>query len=172
MVKVRRQTRSFANWRLWLDQQNILIIDVGTTGVAAHDKVTEVAVINTMGDLKFHGRGLHRKVENEIGVNSWLTIHRRLIRILDKAQALLAWNSNFDKRQLEQAANRYRLTMPSLPWRDLMRGYRTITGESPSEDKHTLETVLEDLNIKVPHKASKSERDCYAALAIMKKIAR
>ena len=65
--------------------------------------------------------GLTRTKLRSMGARPWSDVHPELAELLRGAGAVLIWNAEYDRRLLDQTAERHGLTLPSAPWRCAMR---------------------------------------------------
>jgi len=99
------------------------------------------------------------------GARPWPEVHGELVDVLQTATVVLAWNAGFDRRLLAQTAERHWLTMPGLPWHDLMADYRVMTGECRGKGRHTLSAAVRRSGARVSGQAHRARRGCEAVLA-------
>ena len=116
-------------WRPLLDRHDVLILDTETTGVSKSAQIVEIALLDTRGIVRInslvmpvgrrrigasrvHGLTYRRLVEG--GARPWSAVAPEVATALREANALLAWNSDFDVRMLRQTDKRYGLP-PTLP---------------------------------------------------------
>ena len=171
-------------WSGWLDREDVFILDSETTGLGRGAEVLEVAVLDTIGAVRFEalsipvGRisgeaaaihGLTRKRLKAEGARPWPEVHAELVAALDGASAVLAWNAGFDRRLLAQTAEHHGLGLPAWPWHDLLADWRAITrhkarvgGSLAAAVKHT------GAKVGPAHRAASDSR---AALAVMRAVA-
>ena len=133
-----RKKRNTADWPDLLDREDVLVVDVETTGVGGRAEVVEVGIIDTTGAERLHvlsmprGRmqggaadkhGLTRDVLRKRDAQPWPDVHDAVVEAVDGAAVVLAWNATFDERLLRQTAERHGLEFPDLPWRDAQADY-------------------------------------------------
>ena len=180
------ERKAAADWRAWLDRPDVLIVDTETNGLGNRAEVVEVAVLDTTGAVRYQslslpvGRipravvdihGLSRKRLKAEGARPWPEVHAEFVAVLDGAAVVLAWNADFDRRLLAQTADRHGLTLPRVPWHDLLADYRAMTGEQPGKGRHTLAAVVRRTGAMVDGPAHRAASDCRAVLAVMRAMA-
>lgn len=89
-------------WAYLLDRDDVLVLDTQTTGLDADAEVSDVAVINTRGqvllsDLRY------------AGATGYRDIHKRFMRVLDGASIVCVYNAGFDMQMIVQSAARHGL---------------------------------------------------------------
>ena len=117
-----------------------VILDTETTGFGPRSEVLELAIIDADSGAVLYdspvmpeGRipaaasdvhGLTRAELKRMDARPWPEHHTAVCEILAGADAVLAYNTEYDRRLLEQTANRYGLALPEeLSWRCVMLGY-------------------------------------------------
>ena len=89
-------------WAHLLDRDDVLVLDTQTTGLDADAEVTDVAVIDTRGRVLLHD--LRRG-----GETSYRDIHRRLMRVIERASIICVYNSGYELQMIKQSATRHGL---------------------------------------------------------------
>lgn len=89
-------------WAHLLDRHDVLVLDTQTTGLDADAEVTDVAVIDTRGQVLLHD--LRRE-----GATCYRDIHDPLMRVLGQATTVCVYNAGFDLQMVEQSAARHGL---------------------------------------------------------------
>lgn len=140
----------------YLAEENVLVLDLETTGVSRNDEFIEIAVVE----------GLTGKVLIDTLVRPTCLIHPaaykvhgisyehlmyapyiedvafNIYKILD-GRVVAAFNSNFDKRLLEQTFNKQSLRLPNIKaWHCLMEMSSKLFG------KKSLTDICRELKIK------------------------
>lgn len=192
VIEVLREERdrqlweSVLDWSALLDRPDVLIVDTETAGLGNLAQVTEVAVLDTTGELRYEAWSFpkgrissrpayerrRRERLKEKGARPWPEVHGELVDVLQTATLVLAWNAGFDQRMLAQTSERNGLSMPELPWHDLMRDYKAMTGGGSGKDWHSLSGAVISTGAGVTGKAHNAARDCRAVLAVMRAISR
>ena len=136
--KNRRKKRNTADWPTLLDREDVLVVDVETTGVGDRAEVVEVGIVDTTGVERLHVlsmpqsrmprdasdiHGLTRDVLRQRDAQRWPTVHDTVVDAVAGAAVVLAWNAPFDSRLLRQTAERHGLAFPELPWRCAQQDY-------------------------------------------------
>ena len=118
-----------------LDRADVVVIDTETTGVGARSEVLDVAIIDTTGRVLLDAVSLpqgaiRREVSNmhgltrdrlrKMGARPWPEVHREVCDALRGVTWAVAWNAEYDRRLLQQTAERHGLTLPRLRWRCAM----------------------------------------------------
>lgn len=121
---VRRPPHVAAELRPLLNRPDVLVIDVETTGLGDRAEVLSVAAVDTTGRVLLDAvclpqgcipaeasdlHGLTRARLRARGARSWPEVHPEVATLLLRACAVLAWNAEFDRRLLEQTAERHGL---------------------------------------------------------------
>ncbi|MCY3986449.1 MAG: exonuclease domain-containing protein [Candidatus Dadabacteria bacterium] len=181
----RKVDQVIPDWSTLLGRSDVMIVDTETTGIGPRSQVIEVAVLDTAGFPYYHalslpqGRispkaiaihGLSRERLRAEGARPWPEVHWELVETLSRATVVLAWNAGFDRRLLAQTAERHGLTMPELPWHDLMADYRILMGERRGKGWHTLSAAVRRSGARVSGQAHRAMRDCEAVLAVMRAV--
>lgn len=123
----------------WL-AENALFLDTETTGLNHRAEVVEIAIVDSQGNPVFESlvkptvpitprlTAIHG-ISNDMVVDapSWADIHPEVNRILT-GKTVVAYNSNFDARVIEQTINLYKLTGIFCYWECAMQMYQNHTG--------------------------------------------
>ena len=149
-----RQTPNVADvLRPLLNRPDVLVIDVETTGLGERAEVLAVAVIDTTGRVLLDTvslpqgqgpiprgasdvNGLPRAKLRSMGARPWPAVHVELRPLLFGAHAALAWNADFDRRLLEQTAERHGLTLPPVVWHCAMKAEATTRDDLYDDDPY------------------------------------
>lgn len=116
-----------------------IVVDTETTGFGRRSEVLEVAIIDAdTGEVLYDTpvlpagpiqsaasavHGLTRTELKRLGAEPWPAHHEVVAQIIYEAGLVLAYNADFDRRLLEQTAERYGFDLPAADWRCIMRGY-------------------------------------------------
>lgn len=118
-----------SDWAGLLDQLDVLIIDVETTGLGDFAEVVEIALLDTAGRVVYdapimpQGRipkgasdihGLTRKRLKELGARPWPEHQTAIVEALRGVSMLLAYNLDFDARMVNQTIERYGIPFASF----------------------------------------------------------
>ncbi len=111
--------RAAALAHMWLNQEDALVLDTETTGLNGSDQVIEIAVVDKNGKVLLNTRlrpnvpinpeaqGIHGiSAEQWIESPTWPDISTQLKAILEN-RTVIAFNSDFDSRILQQTANAF-----------------------------------------------------------------
>ena len=133
-----RRVRNTRDWPALLDRDDVLVVDVETTGLGRSAEVVEVGIVDTTGKVRLHVlsmpqsgmsreasdvHGLTRAVLRKRDAQPWPEVHAAVVEVLTSADVVLAWNAPFDERLLRQTAERHGLAFPDLQWRCVQRDY-------------------------------------------------
>ena len=117
-----------------------IVLDTETTGFGPRSEVLELAIIDADSGAVLYdagilpeGRipaaasavhGLTRAKLRALKARTWPRHHTAVCKILAGADAVLAYNADYDRRLLEQTADRYGLALPAgLNWQCVMLDY-------------------------------------------------
>lgn len=172
-------------WSKWLDRKDVLIVDTETTGFGQRAEVIEVAVLDTRGTLRYEAlilpeedipraavavHGLTRAKLEASGARPWPDMHSELSSVLKGATVAIAWNASFDRRMLEQTAERHGMNLPRIQWHDLLADYRQLSGEAQGRGRHTLASAVERTGAALDEPAHRAAGDCRRVLAVMRAV--
>ena len=180
----RRPTRRPVAWwcRPMLDRPDVLVVDVETTGFGPKAEVLAVAAIDTTGRVRLDtvslpvGRiprgasdvhGLTRACLRKLGARPWHDVHAELASLLRDAQAVIAWNADYDSRLLKQTAERHGLSLPSVPWHCAMRAEADYRGTGAAWAK--LGDAAARLGVRAAD-AHSAVGDARTTLAVMRRL--
>lgn len=118
----------------------MIYIDTETTGLSRSDEIIEMAVISDSGEVLFNSlikptqpipaeaTAIHGITDNDvIGAPVWSDIHSKVVHLLESADCVIAYNSNFDERMIRQTAVLYGLTVPSYRTKCVMKWVSLLT---------------------------------------------
>ena len=174
-------TVASSNWNGLLDRSDVLILDTETTGLSAQAEIIEVAVIDSTGAVLVHTvslpqddvpkaasdvHGLTYKRLKRLGAPPWPAIHEELLSVLKGASLVLGWNVSFDRRMLQQTANRHGLRMTKVSWRDLLVDYRAMRPKG----RHRLGDAARRERVAGNGTAHRALTDCQTVLAVMRSV--
>ena len=154
-------------WASLLDRSDVLIIDCEAAGIGRDAEVTEIAVLNTKGEVVLNtytlpeGRSAEdaiasttdlraavkavgidaawRDVLAAAGARHWPDVYNDLCKVLRDASVVLAYNAAFDKRLVSQTTERQiGFGLPHVNWRCLMFDYARWRGETDKRGRHRL----------------------------------
>lgn len=114
-------------WRDLLNRRDALILDIGPTRAAGHSEVLQIALIDTTGAARLAARFAANGTRAD--VVPWSEVHGPLVRALEGAGVVLAWDAPSKVRLLARTARTARqhgLPPPTVPWRDLRVEYRRL----------------------------------------------
>ena len=146
----RRPLTPNLSWRDLLNRHDALVLDVRPKLSRGFSETLQVASIDTTGAARFValGRPLTRsaavtadaagasnarteakrsaRADRHLAGNAlpWPEVHGHLVRALETAGVVLAWDVQPKAHLLTRTARRHGLRLPELPWRDLRLDYR------------------------------------------------
>ena len=152
-------------WAALIGRSDVLIIDCEAAGSGRDAEVTEIAVLNTKGEVVLNtytlpeGRSAEdaiasttdlraavkvvghdaawRDVLTVAGARHWPDVYDDLCKTLREASVVLAYNAAFDKRLVEQTTERQiGFGLPHVNWRCLMLDYARWRGETDRRVHH------------------------------------
>lgn len=130
-------TNPIADYARQLKDGGALVLDTETTGGSHEDEVIELGIVRACDGERL----LDERYRPQVRINPGAyTVHgisdamlmgkpgikeqwARIASLLD-GKAVLAWNSSFDQRLMEQTARRYRLELPRVEWVCAMKLYK------------------------------------------------
>lgn len=177
----RAGTTVSSNWNELLDRTDVLILDTETTGLGTEAEIIEIAVIDSTGAVlvdtvslpqddvpkaasDIHGLTYTRL--KRLGAQPWPKIHEELLSVLKGASLVLGWNVSFDRRMLQQTANRHGLRMTKVSWRDLLADYRAMRPKG----RHRLGDAARRERVAGDGTAHRALTDCQTVLAVMRSV--
>lgn len=132
-------------WRDLLDRSDALILDLRATRAGARVERLAVALVDTTGAARLAAlsnplnrpataagtapaetRGLPGptgKSPRYARALPWPEVHGHLVRVLESAAVVLAWDAPSKARLLAGTARSHGLALPATPWRDLRSDY-------------------------------------------------
>lgn len=162
--------------------EDMLILDVETTGISPASEVVELAVIDCAGNILldtlclYKGRmapgakevhGITRERIQKEG-RPWPDVYNELRPLLEGARRVWAWNADFDKRLIAQTCARYELPAPApVKWRCGMIAYSGLRDAS----YRTLDGACESEGVSVDAAAHSALGDCARVLGVMRAVA-
>ena len=111
--------------------------------------------------------GLTRARLRELGALPWPDVHAELASLLSDAQAVIAWNADYDSRLLKQTAERHGLSLPPVPWHCAMRAEADYRGTGSAWAK--LGDAATRLGVRVADSHS-AAGDARTTLAVMHRL--
>ena len=149
-------------WKELLGREDVLILDVAPDVSGDDAKASEIALIDTRGEVLIsESHGLPER---------WLDIHERFIERFHDAAKVLGWNVVVDRKWVKTTMSHHGRPIPQemekVEWRDLKEDYRKIRnliegyGLADAAER-------EDADEKPSHHA---EQDCRATLAVMRAV--
>lgn len=162
-----------------VNREDVLIIDVETTGISDRSEVLQVGVINTRGNVLLdrlcvpQGRipaaatkvhGIDRARVKREGM-PFPDVFAELLPVLEGAATVWAWNMPFDRRLLRQSCERHGLSLPRLRWRCAMREYAEVRQLDTEYVKLTTAAQAEGVEVEAP--AHTALGDCARVLGVM-----
>ncbi|MCY3970745.1 MAG: hypothetical protein OXG74_12485 [Acidobacteria bacterium] len=145
-------------WRDLLNRRDALILDIGPARAAGHSDVLQIALIDTTGAARFAARFAAEGTSAE--VVPWSRVHDPLVRALEGAGVVLAWDAPSKVRLLARTARKHGLPPPTVPWRDLRAEYRRL---GYLNDSLTTAARLHSAGGVIPGPLA----SCYRTLAVM-----
>lgn len=140
-------------WRDLLNRRDVLILDIGPARPAGRPDVLQIALIDTTGAARFAARFA-------TDVLPWSKVHGPLVRALEGAGVVLAWDAPSKARLLARTARKHGLPPPTVPWRDLRAEYRRL---GYLNDSLTTASRRHAIGGVIPGPLA----PCYRALAVM-----
>ena len=178
-------------WRERMDRNDVLIFDTETTGLDGAAEIVELSIIDTAGNVLYDAlvmpkgnipgaasrvHGIDRGMLQKAGARSWPEHHDEVMRILQGARTLLAYNIKYDARLLWQTVDQYALPLAQLPEQDcVMLAYakhRRVPGSRGGYRWHKLQDALHHEGLHVQGQAHRALADCKATLGIARVLAR
>ena len=166
-----------------------LILDTETTGLNADDEVIELSIINMRGETVFDSLFKPTKAIEEAACNvhgltddsvanapTFAQAYAQLCKILS-GKKLLAYNESFDRRLLNQTAQKNHVLLPNVEFECVMNWFACWNGEPNSNTARQgkyrsigLNKALQivDIDYKPQHRA---KSDCIATLLLIESIA-
>ena len=179
-----------------LDREDVLVLDVETTGFALWSEIVDIAIIDTTGQVLIDSlvmprgsvpdgaaavHGLTDDRLREMKAPAWTDVCPVVERTLAKANVLAIYNRPYDLRLLTQTNRTWRTSFDldfSIPDSCcVMQAYAEFRGErrgrrSDSTLKdHTLENAYRHETGKEPVNAHRALTDCRLTLAVMRAMA-
>lgn len=156
------------------NKDNVLILDTETTGFYKTDQVIELGIIDLDGNILFEEK-FKPTVPISIGAtqahgitkqdllycSTWKDSHQRIAALL-KNKLVLAYNSNFDYRLMQQTAQAFNCQLPYFEVQDVMKHAKVETG---SKKNISLATVTGETN-----QSHRAVDDCLLTLKYIKQI--
>jgi DNA polymerase-3 subunit epsilon len=166
-------------WARKMHFDGAVVVDTEATGGAFQDEIFEIAVIRLVDDkvlfdqmfepsrpVAWHSTQVHNFTTKDLkGYPKFVDYWTELRSVLE-GYPILAFNSPFDKRLLEQTCNRYRLDVPELDWHCVMKQYGYYVGR---KNGLSLTAVCEELQI--PGGNHRAKEDALAASGVVQKLA-
>lgn len=177
----RAGTAASSNWNELLERTDVLILDTETTGLGPEAEIIEIAVIDSTGAVLLDTvclpqndipkaasdiHGLTYRRLKRLGAQPWPRIHEEVITVLQGASLVLGWNVSFDRRILQQTANRHGLRMSKVSWRDLLADYRAMRPKG----RHRLGDAARREHVAGNGSAHRALTDCQTVLAVMRAV--
>src|SRR5512138_1801976 len=106
---------------LWAVQQNPIYLDTETTGLERSDEIVEISILDDCGEVLFHSMvrpsqkippqasAIHGISNEEVQAAQPWPILWPQIRPILAGRTIVAYNSDFDHRMLQQSHARYRM---------------------------------------------------------------
>lgn len=126
---------------IFANADKCLILDTETTGLADEDRIIDIAIIDMQGNVIFNSlidpvMDIPEKITEITGIKGrelvgqpfFSAVADQIIRILE-GKLVLAWNSSFDQRMVENELKRFRKEA-ACKWDDAMSLYCRETGKS------------------------------------------
>ena len=125
--------------------KDIVIMDTETTGLTGNDRVCEISIIETGGEVLFDclmdplcpisegASKVNGLLDFDVSGKDTMVVHFDRLRRILFSKYLVGWNVGFDKRLLEQSwkALDPRAQLPIVgQWIDLMKVYADFSGQS------------------------------------------
>lgn len=166
-------------WARDMHYAGAVVVDTEATGGAFQDEIFEIAVVRVCDNkvlfdqifeptrpVAWHSTKVHNFTTKDLKGNPrFVDYWNKLSSLLD-GYPVLAFNSPFDKRLLEQTCNRYKLNVPELNWHCVMKKYGYYVGR---KNGLSLASVCEELQITGGNHRAKE--DALAAAGVVQKLA-
>lgn len=166
-------------WARKMHFDGAIVVDTEATGGAFQDEIFEIAVVRVVDNkvlfdqmfepirpVAWHSTRVHNFTTKDLkGYPKFPNYWQELMNLLESFP-VLAFNSSFDKRLVEQTVNRYNLHLPKIDWHCVMRQYGHYVGR---KNGLSLAAVCEELQI--PGGTHRAKSDALAAAGIVQQIA-
>lgn len=166
-------------WARKMHFDGAVVVDTEATGGAFQDEVFEIAVVRLVDNkvlfdqifepsrpVAWHSTRVHNFTTRDLkGYPKFIDFWPKLKALLEKFP-VLAFNSPFDKRLVQQTCNRYNLDIPEIDWHCVMKQYGLYVGR---KNGLSLSSVCEELGI--PGGTHRAKEDALAASGVVQKLA-
>ncbi len=166
-------------WARRMHLEDACVVDTEATGGAFQDELFEIAVIKLTDSavlfdqifepdrpVSWYSTKVHNFTTKDLkGLPKFVDYWDELRKILEGVP-ILAFNSPFDKRLVQQTCNRYKLDTPELNWQCVMKKYGYYVSR---KNGLSLKVVCEELGI--PGGNHRAKEDALAAAGIVQKLA-
>ena len=166
-------------WARKMHYNGAVVIDTEATGGAFQDEVFEIAVVRLVDNkvlfdqlfeperpISWYSTKVHGLITKDLkGLPKFTDYWNELYNLLDNVP-VLAFNSLFDKRVLQQTCERYSLKNPNAFYECIMKMYGKFVGRRAGL---SLAAVCEELQI--PGGTHRAKEDAIAAAGIVQKLA-
>lgn len=166
-------------WARQMHYDGAVVVDTEATGGAFQDEIFEIAVVRVVDSeilfdqifepsrpVAWHSTKVHKFTTRDLKglpkfIDHWEGLRKVLVDV-----PILAFNSPFDKRLVQQTCNRYNLNLPELDWHCIMKKYGYYVSRKSGL---SLAVVCEELGI--PGGTHRAKEDALAAAGIVQKLA-
>jgi DNA polymerase-3 subunit epsilon len=166
-------------WALQMCEQGALVLDTEATGGGREDEIFEIAVVRAVDGLvlfdqiykpkrpvSWHSSRVHGFTTKDLKhfpkfTELWDELYSVIYGL-----PLLAFNSSFDKRLLQQTCDKYLLELEEPEWFCVMKKYGEYVGRKTGL---SLAKVCKELQI--PGGTHRAKEDALAAAGIVQKLA-
>ncbi len=166
-------------WARRMHFDGAVVVDTEATGGAFQDEIFEIAIVRVVDSkvlfdqifepsrpVAWHSTKVHNFTTRDLkGYPKFIDYWDEIRSFLD-GFPVLAFNSPFDKRLVQQTCDRYNLDVPELEWTCIMRQYGLYVGRKSGL---SLASVCEELQI--PGGTHRAKEDALAAAGIVQKLA-
>jgi DNA polymerase-3 subunit epsilon len=166
-------------WARDMHYAGAVVVDTEATGGAFQDEIFEIAVVRVVDQeilfdqifepsrpVAWHSTQIHNFTTRDLKGNPKFVDHWPELRKVLEGYPVLAFNSPFDKRLVNQTCSRYDLEIPELEWWCIMKQYGLHVGR---RNGLSLKVVCEELGI--PGGTHRAKEDALAAAGIVQKLA-
>ncbi len=177
-ISKRKVATSWA--RIVLKRSDILFLDTETTGIERDAKIVDLGVIDNKGNTVINlliqpnipmpiGATAVNGITNEMldGCPNFAQVSTSIRKILE-GKTIIAWNSSFDKRMVDNEFKNIGEEPPNYKWEDEMPMYRDYA-KKPKRNK--LCYAAEECGI-IEEQSHRAVGDCQFTLEVLKYMAR
>ncbi|MFC3193207.1 exonuclease domain-containing protein [Marinicella sediminis] len=150
-------------------------MDTETTGIDKHDQIIEIAILDEEGNILLdslvkptvkvtpNARAVHgisnRDLKNAPG---WAEVYEKYLSITE-GKTILAYNSKFDKRLMQQSCKANKLVNKRRNWDCIMLAYSEFMGNTKNGwyKWHKLEDAAFNSTVSISNSNSKQHKALY-----------